>query len=312
MKKQSCLLSIALIAVASAALAQNETSAVQSLVNTELAFSKMSEEQGIRPAFMAFIADDGILFRPTAVKGKEWMLAHPVPESTKRPWLSWYPIVAGVSAAGDLGYTTGPWQFKDDIKDTNASGFGNFVTVWKRQPNGTWRFAADLGISNPKPTAVQDPWKAPAAIADPKTATVDVAREKLLLMSLDGDFTGGSGSQLPKYNSFERYYADDVRMYREGKFPFIGKPAVIAELMAENVIFHDKGQPIVWSIKQVDGGVSASGDLAYSYGTYELTSVTSGAKKEIEKGNYLRIWKRDKIADPSAWRVIIDVANPIK
>ena len=34
---------------------------------------KCQRDQGTRPAFMAFIAEDGILFRPTAVKGKQWM-----------------------------------------------------------------------------------------------------------------------------------------------------------------------------------------------------------------------------------------------
>ena len=40
------------------------------MVDTERAFARMSEEQGTRPAFMAFIADDGILFSPYGGQGQ--------------------------------------------------------------------------------------------------------------------------------------------------------------------------------------------------------------------------------------------------
>ena len=40
---------------------------LKSMVETERAFARMSEEKGTRESFAAFIADDGILFRPTAV-----------------------------------------------------------------------------------------------------------------------------------------------------------------------------------------------------------------------------------------------------
>ncbi|MGI8838356.1 MAG: YybH family protein, partial [Pyrinomonadaceae bacterium] len=116
----------------------NEKSALQSMVDTELAFARMSLEQGTRPAFMAFIAEDGILFRPRAVKGKQWMIDHPLPPSDKRALLSWYPSLAGIAESGDMGYTTGPWEFKDDIKDAKPSAFGNFLTIWKKQADGSW------------------------------------------------------------------------------------------------------------------------------------------------------------------------------
>src|ERR1043166_4682339 len=98
--------------------------ALQAMVDTERAFAKMSEDQGTRPAFVAFIADDGILFRPRAVKGKQWMSEHPLPQSDKRPLLSWYPSVADISLAGDMGYSTGPWEFKRDIHDTAPVAWG--------------------------------------------------------------------------------------------------------------------------------------------------------------------------------------------
>ncbi len=74
MKKLICL--TVLLTFVSPGLAQkaDESPPLGSLVNTERAFARTSEEKGTRDAFMAFIADDGILFRPTAVKGKQWKL----------------------------------------------------------------------------------------------------------------------------------------------------------------------------------------------------------------------------------------------
>jgi ketosteroid isomerase-like protein len=120
------------------------------MVNTEQSFSKMAEEQNARDAFLAFIADDGLLFRPGAVNGKKWMQEHPVPPSDKNPLLAWQPAFAGMSASGDMGFTTGPWEFKADRSDEKPSGYGHFVTVWKKQADGTWKFVVDLGISHPQ------------------------------------------------------------------------------------------------------------------------------------------------------------------
>ena len=47
-------------------------------------------------------------------------------------------------------------------------------------------------------------------------------------------------------------------------------------------------------------------DLGYTYGTYESRSKDT-AKALIEKGNYLRIWKKHK----GTWKVVLDVTNPL-
>ena len=142
-----CLVSLSVWVYAQS---KDPEAALQSMVETERAFSSMSREKGTQPSFLAFIAEDGILFRPKAVKGKQWMLDHPAPASDKRPLLSWEPIHADIAAAGDMGYTFGPWQFRSNINDEKAVAWGHFITVWKKQADGTWKFAVDLGVSHPE------------------------------------------------------------------------------------------------------------------------------------------------------------------
>ena len=278
---------------ASSAPAQNRriVDPLAEMVATERAFSRMSEEKGIRESFTAFIADDGILFRPRAVLGKKWMLEHPLPPSTTRPLLVWQPIFAGISRAGDLGYTTGPWQFKNDIKDTKYSGFGNFMTVWKKQPDGKWRFAVDLGISNPEPKKVVLLTYGEAAsgrfVRNGEKARVD-------LLDTDRKFSETSAGR-GAVEAFLAFAASDVRVLRNQEQPFIGKKAAVAAWTPLSI-------ELTWTPQA--GDVSKSGDLGYSYGLYAKRDKTSNSITET--GNYLRVWKRVK----GAWKVILDVADP--
>ena len=52
---------------------------LQEMVQTEQAFARMAAEKTVYDAFITFIADDGLLFRPEAVNGKKWLLDHPAP-----------------------------------------------------------------------------------------------------------------------------------------------------------------------------------------------------------------------------------------
>src|SRR5262249_33100201 len=156
-----------------AVVAQGQ-SALHDMVKTEQAFSAMAQEKTIRDAFMAFIADYGLLFRPGAVNGKKWMVEHPVPPSDKRPVLVWQPAFAGMAASGDMGFTTGPWEAKADINDEKPSAYGHFMTVWKKQADGSWKFVVDLGISHPQPGGPQTLWTPPATNKKETFKPVDV------------------------------------------------------------------------------------------------------------------------------------------
>src|SRR6185503_2994514 len=170
-----------LLVLCAAVVAQGQ-SALHDMVKTEQAFSKMAEEKNTRDAFLAFIADDGLLFRPGAVNGKKWMLEHPAPPPTdKKPLLAWQPSYAGMASSGDMGFTTGPWEAKADINDEKPQGHGHFVTVWKKQADGSWKFVVDLGISHPQSGGPQTLWM-PAETPQKEFKPVDVpiTRETLL------------------------------------------------------------------------------------------------------------------------------------
>ena len=261
------------------------------MITTERAFSRMSEEKGIRESFTEFIAEDGILFRPRAVFGKKWMRDNPLPPSTMRPLLVWQPMFAGISRDGDLGYTTGPWQFKNDIKDAKFSAFGNFMTVWKKQPDGKWKFVVDLGVSNPEPKKTTL-----LTYGEPASGRFarDAAKGRSTLQDTERDFSKTSVKR-GAVEAFLAYAAPDVRVFRNQKQPFIGRKAAVAAWTALS---------IEWSWTTQFADVSTLGDLGYSYGLYEKRDKATSSITET--GNYLRVWKWAN----GAWKLILDLTDP--
>jgi len=277
------------------------TVALQSMVDTERAFAKMSEDQGVRPAFLAYIADDGILFRPTAVNGKQWFKEHPLPPAYKRPLLSWQPTFADISLATDMGYTTGPWQFKADIHDEKPVAWGNFLTVWKRQADNSWKFVIDLGISNPQPDQIATQLQSPPYYGPSRGGTIAGKPKTNALLDLEREFSKESATR-GAHSAFQKHAAGDVRLFRNGKQPFVGKGNALEALPADN---------IEWTWTPAFADMSSSRDLGYTYGTYQLVKKDTGEK--IESGNYYRIWKQqDVVTEGRRWKVVTDLLDPVK
>ena len=111
------------------------------LVSAEQTFAADASVRGTRTAFLAALADDGVVFAPGPTSGKAVWTARP----DDKDRLEWAPAMAEVAASGDLGYTSGPWRFiaKGAVKPT---AFGHYLTVWKKQPDGHWKVLVDLGI----------------------------------------------------------------------------------------------------------------------------------------------------------------------
>lgn len=61
--------------------------------------------------------------------------------------LTWEPVKVEASLSGELGYSWGNWKLAE--RDTTYCG--NYFTVWKKQTDGTWKFALDGGNNSPAP-----------------------------------------------------------------------------------------------------------------------------------------------------------------
>ena len=114
------------------------------------AFADLGYRMGSAFAFSNTVAPDGVLFgNPQLVIGPRAIddfLSGRGAESS----LSWRPVFAAVAASRDLGYTIGEYTSTGRGPSGAAvQRFGKYLTIWKRQSNGTWKFVVDGGNGSP-------------------------------------------------------------------------------------------------------------------------------------------------------------------
>jgi ketosteroid isomerase-like protein len=127
--------------------------AASELMAADRAFARDTSARGLDGWLDAF-TDDGVQL-PTGqplARGKAELRAVMQPilgdPSTR---LRWDPDHASVSASGDLGYTIG----RATVGKVGPSGGEveiarlKYLTVWKRQPDGHWKVAAEVGAADP-------------------------------------------------------------------------------------------------------------------------------------------------------------------
>ncbi|NTW24604.1 MAG: nuclear transport factor 2 family protein [Lentimicrobium sp.] len=111
----------------------------------ELDFARMAADSGIETAFLNFAAPGAVLKRGNnLVIGFDSISAYL--EENKQPGerLSWSPDFIEVAASGDLAYTYGKFVYLfPDSAGLIQKQEGYFHTVWKRQPDGKWKFVWD-------------------------------------------------------------------------------------------------------------------------------------------------------------------------
>ena len=322
---------------AAAPPAGTDAAALNDLVTSEMAFASASNSVGVKRAFLTWLADDAIVFRPGPVNARQWYAGRPESKAS----LSWYPAVAAASEAGDLGYTTGPYEFRAKGPDDTEVSYGSFVSVWRRQKDGSWKVVLDTGAESPRPEPPPPHWRAPGAAAGspggsggPKAARKALtapqrASERQSLFALDRGVCGQGGT--PAAGSLKGAgggpaAGDDTLVLRDGLPPATGKGAV-------------QQAAATWARTRCEpsaGEVSASGDLGYIYGTFERRGAAAGApagaggtggaggagtpgaagaaggapaaEGAVEKGYYLRIWSRQ---GRPGWRLALDVEMPL-
>jgi ketosteroid isomerase-like protein len=113
----------------------------------DIDFARMAGASGAPVAFGAFAAPDAmtlpgtgeIVVGPAAINAR--MLESP---AAKAKW-EWHPVYSEGSASGDLGFTVG----EATIAVPDANGVteykSKYLTIWRRQPDGSIRFIVDGG-----------------------------------------------------------------------------------------------------------------------------------------------------------------------
>ena len=64
--------------------------------------------------------------------------------------LTWEPLQS--DASGDLGYTNGTYEARfRDAKGNAMMRTGRYLTIWKKQADGSWKVVRDIGVQDAPP-----------------------------------------------------------------------------------------------------------------------------------------------------------------
>jgi ketosteroid isomerase-like protein len=126
---------------------------VDDVLAADRAFAALAKEKGPRTAFTEFADPQAIMFRAGVGPVKGIDAIGRVFEDPPAATPVWEPENAEVAASGDLAYSWGPFTWTP-VPDGPLAGkpplTGYYVSIWKKQPDGRWKWVVDLGVPAPR------------------------------------------------------------------------------------------------------------------------------------------------------------------
>lgn len=247
------------------------------VVTAERAFARDGKTMGWVEAFKKHAAADAILFRPGPVNAQTNLAKQP-PVKADGPALVWWPLWAGASRSGDLGFTTGAATYGGEPSS-------HYFTVWKKQADGRWQWVFDGG-QNASEASPYGPDVNPL-ILPPATASTGSA-DKAMAQVREAEAALAAGTKADVNSA----YRDLLSPHARG----IGWTAPQAEGQgAYLVALRDRARMIDFNM--LGGEASKAGDLAWTYG--EAGWEADGKPRT---GHYVRVWQDTR----EGWKVVFD------
>ena len=107
----------------------------------------MAMEQGMLIYDETFFMEDAIQLDDGKQMIDDGIFAIKLDHQDLPPDLSvtWAPQGAEIAQSGELGYTWGRWSNVTYAADgTMLDTYGKYVTIWKKQDDGSWKIAIDI------------------------------------------------------------------------------------------------------------------------------------------------------------------------
>lgn len=245
------------------------------VIAAERAFAADGAERGWAAAFRRAAAADAITLSPDPVNAQENLAQI---EGDGANTLDWRPAYAGIASSGDFGFTTGPFQFRgrDGI-------VGHYFTVWRRQPDGGWKWIFDAG------TSVRDP--GPAVAADADIPTLPVAIESAGSTAAAIEQVAAIEASFSAPDAVIRSLGHDARVNRPDAPAAIGRSAGAALIGADGPVRY----------RPLRSEASSAGDMVFTLG--EVRDQHEGAER---LRYYARVWQKR----PEGWRIVFDEIIP--
>ncbi|MEQ1708883.1 MAG: hypothetical protein ABL864_11210 [Terricaulis sp.] len=244
------------------------------VIVAERAFAARAGEVGWIPAFREYTAPDGQLVGQAGLVSAPERMAALADDGERN--LFWAPVYAGIACSGDLGFTTGPVSF--DAARTPAI---QYFTVWRRQPDGSWKWIYDGG---PGPVAEPGPFLAEGAAPQELPLAARGAGSATAAVAQVSEIERGSSTA----TALVAHLGAGAHVYRAGQARAYGGADSAARMIYPN-------SEVSYRMVRAEG--SSAGDLVFTLG--EANWVRDGAPRQ---GFYARIWQ----FRPAGWAIVYD------
>ncbi len=232
------------------------------VVNIEKKFAYHALQYNTKDAFLKFMDTGAIIFKDgEIIKAKPTWEAKPANKSK----LIWEPAFVVVSTGGDIGVTSGPWQFKPEGKDSVVAT-GEFTTVWIKKDT-TYKWILDMGIDHNQ--KIKSPSITGVALSHYERSGYPGLRYMLMAEQTFTTqyYSGGK-------DAYRDVADNDIYFINNGYTPLHGYYKL------DDALTNMSG---TMKFQAVGSGCSEQGDLGYVYGY---------VNDKDKKGNYLRVWRR--------------------
>jgi ketosteroid isomerase-like protein len=126
----------------------------------------------------------------------------------------------------------------------------------------------------------------------------DLARERAALLKAETDFEKARAER--GMEGWLSFFAEDTANVAPGEPITIGKGVMRKRLEKE------WNQDLRLNWKPAKADVAASGDLGYTFGTWELTGKSKSGDPVHLTGKYATVWKKQQ---DGGWKVVLDLGN---
>lgn len=255
---------------------------LEQVCQAELAFARLTDQQGIRTGFLTWLMDDARVFTPRMVSAK----AQYGPEPGDPGLLAWYPEAMGLAASGDLAWSFGPWTYSAKRGEAILVN-GHFLSIWRRLEGG-WKVVADIGVPHAAPAQPSAAFVPVIAGSAARAGTPKGADPTRTLRQLEADLSADWGRRGGR--ALMPHLAAEARVLRPRLFP--QRPGVELGQLLEADRPGATWQPALLQ-------VASSGDLAW----------TCGESRPDDRGrtaSFMRIWTQEA----TTWKVLFDVRLP--
>jgi len=268
-------------------LAQTALHPAEEVSTMENNFAKKALASSTKEAFLAFYADDVVVFRQgNPVNGKkDWNNRN---ADSSELW--WRPAFADIASSGDFGYTMGPWEFKKTKNADTPTAYGYYNSIWKKI-NGEWKVVVDIGVPTPGPS--------PERNTPTKYASTSSSADKINYEQLKKNLTAMENNFLTEYQTnaqqaYKKYISSEARLCRPNQLPLTSVTDITNAIGDTSLHF---------SFSQSGGDVASSGDMGYIYGMTRAVGKYRDQPVDIAL-SYLRVWKKET---DNTWKIVLDV-----